>query len=177
MMRHLRQREGAWGWGSLRSAWRLVSSLLVRAWEKWGAARRLLREARRMGWGELWNEFSCILQKQNKKTPRKLCYQGFVWSNLTFHPANPNYWGLTPCSVSLRFALISLRSGAGVYSPSGVTSTLLVSCLGWAVGPLRTASCLVWLLLSLPAFPTVCSSGNMQYLKFGDQFFSLSLVG
>lgn len=116
--------------------------------------------------------------KQNKANPFTL--KALCWSNLTF-PYKliqmTEVW--LPCSVSPGLALIFLRSRAGVYSPSSSVYTHCPwNCLSWAVVPLRTASCLVWYLLSLPFFLAVCSCRNMQYLKFGgDQFFILSLVG
>ena len=166
------------GEGGLQSAWRLVSA-------QWfmhnGVGTRLLRnKARRMDLDELWNEYTCILQKNKQKKPKSLYSQDLCWSSLTFHYKliqMTEVW--LPCSVSPGLALIFLRSRAGVYSPSSTVYTHCPwNCLSWAVVPLRTASCLVWYLLSLPFFLVVCSCRNMQYLKFGgDQFFILSLVG
>lgn len=82
------------GEGGLQSAWRLVSA-------QWfmhnGIGTRLLRnKARRMDLGELWNEYTCILQKTNKKNQKSLLSRLVLIQLDLPLQVNPNDWGLTP---------------------------------------------------------------------------------
>ena len=153
-------------------------SPVVHAQWSWDEAAETQSQKDGSGWTWKWVHLHFAKTKQSKAKPFTL--KAFCWSSLTFPYKliqTTEVW--LPCSVSPGLALIFLRSGAGVYSPSSSVYTHYPwNCLSWAVVPLRTASCLVWYLLSLPFFLAVCSCRNMQYLKFGgDQFFILFLVG
>lgn len=85
-------------------------------------------EPGRMGQSQSCNECNCTLWRE-----QKVAIKALFWFNLTFPLVNLSSWGLTPFVVALRSALISLRSGACVYSLShAVYIPCLWSCLGWA---------------------------------------------